>query len=128
MAVRAILDEILLVPGVRGAFLLDAQGSVVAMAFEGALEKEKIAEAGQVLSRTLAGLATRGPASALDLVYAEARLLVKSLGAGSLLVLCGARINPTLLDLTVGPLLEPLRLGLQEETARTPSAARREAL
>ncbi len=158
---RTHLERISAVVGVKGSFVFDPGGRVLAMALSvppgsvtrpgvrgvpaligmtpsepeapgPSLEGSSVRVSAAALStlartatQTLGGLrsvARRRPVS-IDLVYADGRLLIKSLAGGCLCVWCAPRVNLPLVRLTVDSTAPRLSAQLRERLVVTAPAA-----
>lgn len=95
---QTVLTQLNAVPGVVGSMLCDADGRCVARAFPSLFDAGLLADAARVVADGAAGLElSADTASVVDLRYGEARLLLKALARGTLLVLCSQDTNPQFL-------------------------------
>jgi predicted regulator of Ras-like GTPase activity (Roadblock/LC7/MglB family) len=110
--VQALLSQFNSVPGVVGSMLCDKEGHVLADLFPPRIDRSAPARAAQLLADKASGLETiGGPVGLLTLRFAEARLVVKPLAGGNLLVVCAPSANPqplAILAATIAPKLEKL--------------------
>ena len=112
-----ILKDINTVAGVRGSFVCNGEGQVLASALSDLFDKTILSTVGRTMAQTVAGLATarRRKIGDIDLVYDQGRLIVKNLREGCLCILCVRKINVPLLNLTANvatkKLLPLLRTG-----------------
>jgi predicted regulator of Ras-like GTPase activity (Roadblock/LC7/MglB family) len=105
-----ILQEIITLPGVRAAFLGDADGNVVAAGSRGGLEPVDPATPVRSLARTLAGLRSlhRSSALELDFVFKQGRVLMRTLKDNFLAVLCERQLNLPLLTMALDEAVQRL--------------------
>ena len=97
-----LLADINAVAGVKGSFVCDSHGTLVAQALPVAFDESSLLPAARTLLQTIEGLETtrRRKVQQLDIVFHDARMVVKNLRVGCLYVLCARNINVPLLDLT----------------------------
>lgn len=97
-----LLADINAVAGVKGSFVCDSHGALVAQALPVAFDESSLLPAARTLLQTIEGLETtrRRKVQQLDIVFHDARMVVKNLRVGCLYVLCARNINVPLLDLT----------------------------
>jgi predicted regulator of Ras-like GTPase activity (Roadblock/LC7/MglB family) len=100
--VKSILEDINAVIGVTGCFVCTNDGQVLASALPKLFDEAALSDVGQLISKTMAGLATdrRRKVGDIDLVYEQGRLVTKSLKEGCLCILCVRDVNLPLLNLT----------------------------
>jgi predicted regulator of Ras-like GTPase activity (Roadblock/LC7/MglB family) len=100
--VKSILEDINAVIGVTGCFVCTNDGQVLASALPELFDEAALSAVGQLISKTMAGLATarRRKVGDIDLVYDQGRLVTKSLKEGCLCILCVRDVNLPLLNLT----------------------------
>jgi predicted regulator of Ras-like GTPase activity (Roadblock/LC7/MglB family) len=100
--VEQLLADINAVAGVKGSFVCDSHGALVAQALPVSYDESSFLPAARTLLQTIDGLETtrRRKVQQLDIVYHDARMVVKNLRVGCLYVLCARNINVPLLDLT----------------------------
>jgi predicted regulator of Ras-like GTPase activity (Roadblock/LC7/MglB family) len=121
---RDLLNGINAVVGVRGSLVCDPDGQVVASAMPTVYDEFMLTLVGRTATQTVAGLKTtsRRTPGDLDLVYSDARFIVKNLRTGCLCILCMPHINVPLLNLTANVAARKLQTGLlQPSTADRPS-------
>jgi predicted regulator of Ras-like GTPase activity (Roadblock/LC7/MglB family) len=129
-----LLADINAVAGVRGSFVCDEDGTVVAEALPPSFEKPSIELASRTLLQTVGGLETtkRRRVHQLDIVFRASRIIVKNLRWGCLYVVCDRNINVPLLDLTANlaaaKLSEMLKELQPEPSGAPPSAEEPEAV
>lgn len=130
-----LLADINAVAGVRGSFLCNEDGTVVAEALPPSFERPSIELASRTLQQTVGGLETakRRRVHQLDIVFRDSRIIVKNLRSGCLYVVCDRNINVPLLDLTANVAATKLSQMLKElkpepsgapPSAEEPEAAR----
>jgi predicted regulator of Ras-like GTPase activity (Roadblock/LC7/MglB family) len=111
-ALDVLLGQLNAFPGVIGSMVCGELGEVLADAFPAGTDPAVPARAAQVLADHANGLAAiGGPVTMLSLRFGSARILVRRLGGGHLLVLCAPTVNPqplTLLAAATAPKLERL--------------------
>jgi predicted regulator of Ras-like GTPase activity (Roadblock/LC7/MglB family) len=100
--VEQLLADINAVAGVKGSFVCDSHGALVAQALPLPFDESSLLPAARTLLQTIDGLETtrRRKVQQLDIVFHDARMVVKNLRVGCLYVLCTRNINVPLLDLT----------------------------
>jgi len=121
-----LLSDINAVAGVKGSFICDAEGQVVAQALPPRFQEAGIRRAGRTLLQTIDGLETtkRRRVHELDILFHDSRILVKNLRSGCLYVICARNINVPLLDLTANVAARKLTEILKEATATIPATTR----
>ncbi|NIS82055.1 MAG: hypothetical protein GTO14_18030 [Anaerolineales bacterium] len=99
---ETILTEIDDVIGVRGSFVVGADGEVAATTMSAVYESRELNSAGRALQRTIEGLQIESDQTVIEmnLQYSGGRLVVKSVDKGCLVILCEPDINVSLLNLT----------------------------
>lgn len=111
-ALELLLGQVNTFPGVVGSLLCGEQGEVVADALPATVPDGTAVRAAQVLADHEGGLsAIGGPYTMLSLRLGSARLLVRRLKGGHLVVLCGPAANTqpiTLMAASTAPRLERL--------------------
>jgi predicted regulator of Ras-like GTPase activity (Roadblock/LC7/MglB family) len=119
-----LLKDINAVAGVKGSFICDAEGHLVAQALPAEFQEAGIQRAGRTLLQTVDGLETtkRRRVHELDILFHNSRILVKNLRSGCLYVICARNINVPLLDLTANVAARKAAEILKETGARTPVA------
>jgi predicted regulator of Ras-like GTPase activity (Roadblock/LC7/MglB family) len=108
---RAILDDLKDVPGVTGVFVCDGEGKVLASTLQTAIAPELLDRVAKVLGRTAAGVHTiqgKGPLD-LEMVYEAGVLLLKPLEPGCLCIICVAKVNIPMLNLTANMAVRQLK-------------------
>ena len=97
-----LLADINAVAGVRGSFVCDAGGVLVAQALPSPFDETMLLPAARTMLQTIEGLETtrRRRIHELDIVFHDARMVVKNLRVGCLYVICARNINVPLLNLT----------------------------
>jgi predicted regulator of Ras-like GTPase activity (Roadblock/LC7/MglB family) len=111
-----VLGDINAVAGVKGSFVCDSNGAVVAQALPASFDEAGVSPAARTLMQTIEGLETtrRRKVQQLDIVFHDARMVVKNLRVGCLYVLCARNINVPLLDLTANLAAKKLTEMLKE--------------
>ena len=107
------LKEITGLVGVKGAFLTDGEGSVVASSGVDWVPPDGLSTIGRVVQQTLSGLALarKRKVGDLDFVYARGRLVAKAAGHGCLFIVTAPAINVALLNMTADVVVKSLREG-----------------
>ena len=97
-----LLADINAVAGVRGSFVCDAGGVLVAQAVPSPFDETMLLPAARTMLQTIEGLETtrRRRIHEVDIVFHDARMVVKNLRVGCLYVVCARNINVPLLNLT----------------------------
>jgi len=96
------LAEINAVAAVRGCFICDNRGGVIASAAPSGLDTATLDGIGRQVTLTLAALETAGEAmSELDIAYDGMRLVARDLANAVLVVLCEPRVEIAMLRLTM---------------------------
>jgi len=100
--VEQLLGDINAVAGVKGSFVCDAGGVLVAQAVPSPFDETMLLPAARTMLQTIEGLETtrRRRIHELDIVFHDARMVVKNLRVGCLYVVCARNINVPLLNLT----------------------------
>jgi len=127
-AAQAFLDELGALPGVVGALICDGRGSVVAERLPASLDRSASQRAAAILADNAGALASiGGPLPTLSVRMGDGRILVRSFGGGSLVLLCspGTSTHPlNLLTAGMAPRLEKLvAASAPAATPPVPSAA-----
>lgn len=111
----ATLTQLNSVPGVVGSLVCDAQGNLVAHEFPASIDVTRLKVAASVIADRASGLdAAVGTVGTIDLRFALARIVIRPVGDGRLLLLCTPSANlQTLLLSTSGAVrrLEALLAG-----------------
>ncbi|HEM62048.1 MAG TPA: roadblock/LC7 domain-containing protein, partial [Chloroflexi bacterium] len=122
-----LLGDINAVAGVKGSFVCDVDGQLVAQALPQEFQEPGLKVAARTLLQTIEGLETtkRRRVHELDILFRDSRILVKNLRSGCLYVLCSRNINVPLLDLTANVAARKLAELLKEPmaTSRSPAVA-----
>ena len=123
-----LLADINAVAGVKGSFVCDGNGAIVAQDLPLPLDEERLLPTARTILQTIEGLETtrRRKVSDLDIVFHDARMIVKNLRTGCLYVLCARNINVPLLNLTANMTARKLAARLKEtgaEAAAAPTVA-----
>jgi predicted regulator of Ras-like GTPase activity (Roadblock/LC7/MglB family) len=125
--VEQLLTDINAVAGVKGSFVCDSEGKVVAQVMPSSFETSVLQLAARTLLQTVDGLETtrRRRVHQLDIVFHDSRIVVKNLRAGCLYVVCARNINIPLLDLTANLAARKLSQMLKEmkQKPERPAAA-----
>ena len=123
---KSILKDINAVIGVTGCFVCTNNGQVLASALPKLFDEATLSAVGQIISKTMAGLATvrRRKVGDIDLVYEQGRLVAKSLREGSLCIVCVRNVNVPLLNLTANVAAKKLAAGLSSKVVERPSPRR----
>lgn len=97
-----LLGDINAVAGVKGSFVCDAGGVLVAQAVPSPFDETMLLPAARTMLQTIEGLETtrRRRIHEVDIVFHDARMVVKNLRVGCLYVVCARNINVPLLNLT----------------------------
>lgn len=97
-----ILADIDSVIGVRGSFVVGADGKVISTTLSSSYDDSELNAAGRTLQKTIEGLqiASGRETIEMNLLYSDARMVVKSADKGCLVILCVPEINVALLNLT----------------------------
>jgi predicted regulator of Ras-like GTPase activity (Roadblock/LC7/MglB family) len=120
--VKSILEDINAVIGVTGCFVCTNDGQVLASALPKPFDEDTLSAVGQLISKTMAGLATvrRRKVGDIDLVYEEGRLVARSLREGCLCILCARNINVPLLNLTANMAAKKLAAEVKNKVVERP--------
>ncbi len=107
----AVLREVNAAVGVTGSFVVSGNGRVEARLLPEGFATQALEAVGRTLVQTLGGieLARKRKAGDLDMVFAEGRLLVKSLSPGGLCILTAKRANIPLVNLTANVAVKKLK-------------------
>ena len=97
-----LLANINAVAGVRGSFVCDSEGALVARALPSSFDETTLLPSASTMLQTIDGLETtrRRRIHEVDIVFHDSRLVVKNLRVGCLCVICARNINVPLLNLT----------------------------
>ncbi len=127
-SVERILLHINAVAGVTGCFVCNKNGEIVASALPGIFDQVILRAVAKAITQTFAGLAIahRRKTADIDLVYAENRLIAKSLKDICLCMICVRSINLPLLNLTAETAARELTAALKGEVAEKPLPGREE--
>ncbi len=117
---QELLGEIDGVVGVRGSFVCNPEGEILATTLKREVDPGTITALGRTLNRTLEGLrlARRRKVQELDLVFEKGRLVVKNLPEGCLVIESVPNINVPLLNMTVNLVVRKL-----SQSAKSPVRA-----
>ena len=123
-----LLADINAVAGVKGSFVCDAEGALVARALPAPFDETRILPAARTILQTIEGLETtrRRKVQELDILFRDARMVVKNLRVGCLYVVCARNINVPLLNLTANLSAKKLTEMLKQpepETTGAPAVA-----
>jgi len=126
--VEQLLADINAVAGVKGSFVCDAEGALVARALPAPFDETRILPAARTILQTIEGLETtrRRKVQELDILFRDARMVVKNLRVGCLYVVCARNINVPLLNLTANLSAKKLTEMLKQpepETTGAPAVA-----
>jgi hypothetical protein len=107
----AVLQEVNAALGVTGSFVVGGNGKVEARVLADGFATQALEAVGRTLVQTLGGieLARKRKVGDLDMVFAEGRLLVKSLSPGGLCILTAKRVNVPLVNLTANVAVKKLK-------------------
>lgn len=109
---ETVLKQLNTVPGVVGSMVCDLDGSLVSKTFPSLFDDQVLSSAARILVDGAAGLETvTGKVGMIDLRYADARIVVRPLAGGHLVLLCAAQTNLQLLNISTSvavPKLEKL--------------------
>jgi predicted regulator of Ras-like GTPase activity (Roadblock/LC7/MglB family) len=119
--VEQLLADINAVAGVKGSFVCDVDGAIVARALPASLDETRILPAARTILQTIDGLETtrRRKVQELDILFRDARMVVKNLRVGCLYVVCARNINVPLLNLTANLSAKKLAEMLREPESET---------
>jgi predicted regulator of Ras-like GTPase activity (Roadblock/LC7/MglB family) len=120
--VERLLADINAVAGVKGTFLCDADGALVAQALPLPIDETEFLPAALTVLQTIEGLETtrRRKVHELDIVFHDARLVVKNLRVGCLYIVCARNMNVPLLNLTANRTAKKLYEILKEVQPKAP--------
>ena len=91
---QPLLESLSTMPGVVGSLVCAQDGRLLAHAFPAVFDEAALREAATVLADGATGLETvTGPISIVDLRYAQARMIVRPMTGGHLLLLCAPSVN-----------------------------------
>ncbi len=118
---QPLLEGLNQVPGVVGSLVCAQDGRVLAHAFPPVFDASSLQDAATVLADGAAGLETvTGPIDVVDLRYPQARVIVKPMTSGHVLLLCSSAVNVQTLLITLSVAvkkLEKLAVAPAEEPA-----------
>jgi len=99
---EAILKSINAVTGVKGCFICDGDGQVLASALPDFFDESNLSIVGRTMTQTIAGfkIIHRRKVGDIEMVYDKSRLITKSLAEGCLCILTVRNISVPLLNLT----------------------------
>ncbi len=118
---QAALQQLAGVPGVVGSMVFDPSGAVLASAFPPVFDPTALQElAAQLSADAYFQEWIAGEQARLDLRYADGHVVVRSLDASWLLVLCTAQANAQLLAMSLTQVVR--RIGVPPEPARAPGS------
>jgi predicted regulator of Ras-like GTPase activity (Roadblock/LC7/MglB family) len=101
ISMNAVLLQLNAVPGVLGTMVCDRQGGLVAHKFPPGLDAARLQRAATTLSERTAGLESAiGSIGTIDLHFAGARIVTKSISGGRVLFLCSPSVNLQTLGLS----------------------------
>lgn len=91
---QPLLDSLNTVPGVVGSMVCTQDGRLLAHSFPAVFDPSSLEQAATVLADGATGLETvTGAINLVDLRYAQARMILKPMTGGHLLLLCAATVN-----------------------------------
>jgi len=106
---EAILKEINGVIGVTGSFVCLNDASIAAQAVPASFDAAGVALAARIANQTFQALETSGQRiTEADLSFAQARVILKNLHVGVLVILCTRTINLPLLNVTANAAIRKL--------------------
>jgi predicted regulator of Ras-like GTPase activity (Roadblock/LC7/MglB family) len=111
---KAILDDLNDIPGVKGAFVCDAEGKLLASSLQKPIAQDLLQAVAKTLSRTTEGVRTlqgKGPPD-IEMVFESSVLILKPLDPGSLCILCVPKVNIPMLNLTANMAVRQLKKAL----------------
>ena len=104
------LAEINAVAGVRGSFICDNRGGMVASAAPAGVSEAMLSNIGRSVTQTMAALKAAGDAkSELDFAYDKTRLVAHDLEKAVLVVLCEPEVEIAMLRLTLSVVMARLK-------------------
>jgi predicted regulator of Ras-like GTPase activity (Roadblock/LC7/MglB family) len=117
MSTERVLKDVNGVAGVSGCFLCNGEGNVVLSAMPGEYSSASLAAVGRVLSQTMAAmfLARKRKVRDFELIYHQARLVVRNTGKVCLCILGSPDLNIPFLNLTVDLAVRDLKQAAKEE-------------
>lgn len=119
-----MLESLNSVPGVLGGMVCAPEGRVLARTFPTAFGDDTLQEAATVLADGCVGLETvTGPVAHIDLRYPEARVVVKPLQGGLLLMVCSKGVNLQLLLISIAATSKKIEKVLEEAVRAAAAAA-----
>ncbi len=127
---QALLSQLNSVPGVIGSLVCDDDGRLVAQAFPPTFDASRVHDAAALLSdRTAALEGAMGTVGLIDLRYAGARIVVKSMEGARLLFLCAPSINLQLLTMSAAGAVRRIeKLTGERARPRAPGGGRLHAM
>jgi predicted regulator of Ras-like GTPase activity (Roadblock/LC7/MglB family) len=109
---ETVLSQLNTVPGVVGSMVCDGDGTLVGKTFPSLFDDAVLSSAARILVDGAAGLETvTGKVGMIDLRYGDARIVVRPIAGGQLVLLCAAQMNLQLLNISTSvaaPKLERL--------------------
>jgi predicted regulator of Ras-like GTPase activity (Roadblock/LC7/MglB family) len=98
---QAILGQLVTVPGVVGGMIYDLEGKLLSKTFPALFDDGMLTSAARVLVDGTAGLeSVTGPVGLLDMRFADARIVVRPMAGAHLVLLCAAKTNLQLLNIS----------------------------
>ena len=116
-----ILRDVNAVVGVTGSFVCDDGGSILAKQLPNVYDEAMLLPVGRTMAQTIAGLrvAHGRQIGDIDLLYAQGRLIIKSVEGGCLCILCVRRVNVPLLNLTANVAAQKLGTEIDKRQVAT---------
>lgn len=122
MPMEAILRELNSVVGVTGSFVCLNDASVAGCVLPDSFDAARVGLAARVASQTFLALETSGQRVVeADLTFEQARVILRNVRGGILVILCARQINLPLLNLTANLAAKKIATELTPPKARPPA-------
>src|SRR5574341_108104 len=117
----AALKEINAVLGVKGSFVIAADGHVAASAISDSQDSARLGMAARIVTQTFGALETaKQRVTEMDLLFGQSRLILKNLRVAILAILCTRNINLPLLNLTAD--VAAKKIAAELKTGQSPAS------
>lgn len=98
---QTVLNQLITVPGVVGGMIYDRDGALLSKTFPPLFDDSMLASAARVLVDGTTGLETvTGTVGMIDMRFADARIVVRTMAGAHLVLLCAAQTNLQLLNIS----------------------------
>jgi predicted regulator of Ras-like GTPase activity (Roadblock/LC7/MglB family) len=120
---EVILEQINKVQGVLGCLICDQSGKLLCRALPSFYDNKELEAATDLITDSLIGInEATGGTNMLDLRFANARMIVKSLQGGYLLLVCEQKINLQLFNMSLSVAQKKLEKAIQVSRDSPPSS------